>query len=105
MRGIVAGVAGIALLVSTSCSTMLTKFAEPPLLPRAPKGLGHAFTGFRCEWVYLATAAMTVPPAMVLVLFDAPLSAVADVVVLPLDLAVNSKEPWSIEEGCGVSLH
>ena len=96
------------MLLVTSCSTMLTKSGAEVGVKVRRNGIGHPFTGVRCEWMYLAAAGMTFPPAITVVLLDVPMSAVADVIVLPVDLVVDSfrsEDPWSIDRDCGINLH
>src|SRR5262249_60981280 len=99
----------VVVVLATSCSTIGTKVGARVGkfdLPRS--GVGHPFTGVRCEWMYLAAAGMAFPPALAVVLVDVPLSAVADVIVLPVDVAVaslSSRQPWSIDSDCGINLH
>ena len=97
----------VILSAAISCSTILTKSRAPilPGLRRATSGIGHPFTGVRCEWMYLGAAGMAFPPFIPVVLVDLPLSTAADVVVLPVDLVVNSREPWSMDHDCGINLH
>ncbi len=33
------------------------------------------------------------------------LSAIADVLVLPLDIAVDGDKPWNADHDCGIHLH
>jgi hypothetical protein len=48
-----------------------------------------------------------IPVLFVAVLVDVPLSAVADLALLPFDLAVRDPDarPWDAGEDCGLNFH
>jgi len=55
--------------------------------------------------MYLGAAGMSFPPFIAVVLLDLPLSTAADVIVLPVDLVADGREPWSMDHDCGINLH
>ena len=107
-RAFLDSIMAVVFLLATSCSTILTKSQAPVGIDVPRSGVGHAFTGVRCDWMYLGAVGMGFPPALPVVLVDVPLSAAADVIMLPVDVAVGSfgsEKPWSIDRDCGVNLH
>src|SRR2546426_9899528 len=67
----------VILSAAISCSTILTKSRAPilPGLRRATSGIGHPFTGVRCEWMYLGAAGGGLPSLISLVLGELSLSS------------------------------
>src|SRR5881628_2863908 len=76
----------LILIFASSCSTLITK-TNAPLWPGrryTASGLGHAFTGLRCEPMYFVGCVLYTPalPLIPLVVADIPLSAIADALIL-----------------------
>jgi|SRR5438034_8194103 len=101
--------AALTLVFSSSCSTFITKTNAPmwPGRRHAASGLGHPFTGIRCEPLYFVGFAMYPPtlPVVPFVVVDTPLSAIADILLLPADIAVGAQKGWEPDRDCGINLH
>jgi hypothetical protein len=100
---LIAGVVGCSVML-TSCSTYETKIGNDV---REREGLppqtGHVFTGVvsaaagvcfvKAPWIKEPKAFILAPLWVILVLIDTPLSLLADILMLPVDLLVTPKSP------------
>lgn len=101
-----AGLCALLVILATGCGTIMSKGARNQTPGAAPgsSGVGHPYTGARCDAAYMRAVARggwNIPLGL-LAAVDLPISAVEDTLFLPVDLALSSDQPWNADDACGL---
>jgi uncharacterized protein YceK len=93
-------------MLVAGCGTIVSKGAknETSGAARGSSGIGHAYTGIRCDAAWTrAIGKVWMAPLAIAAIADIPFSLVQDTMMLPVDLAMSSDQPWNADDACGLT--
>jgi uncharacterized protein YceK len=96
----------LVAMLTSGCATIVSKGTRNRTsgAARGTTGLGHPYTGVRCDAVYVRgfpRAGWSIPLGIAGVV-DMPFSLLEDTFFLPVDLVMSNDQPWTPDDGCGV---